>query len=114
MKDDRLYLIHILECIGRVEEYVKGGLDTFMESTLIQDAVMRNLQMVGESARSISEETKDRRPEVDWRGIIGFRNVIVHDYFGVRLVRVWEVVEHNLPTLKDQIEAILEEQESAP
>ena len=111
MKDDRLYVIHILECIGQVEEYVTGGLDTFMESTLIQDAVMRNLQMVGESARSISEETKARHPEVDWRGIIGFRNVIVHHYFGVRLVRVWEVVEHNLPTLKTQIEAILDEQD---
>ncbi len=72
-----------------------------MESTLIQDAVIRNLQVLGESARRLSEETKARRPEVDWRGIIGFRNVTVHDYLEITLTRVWEFVELQLPMLKD-------------
>ncbi len=101
MKDDRLYLLHILACIGRVQRYVMQGQHSFMESTLIQDAVIRNLQVLGESARRLSEETKARRPEVDWRGIIGFRNVMVHDYLEITLARVWEVVELQLPMLKN-------------
>ena len=72
-----------------------------MESTLIQDAVIRNLQVLGESARRLSEETKARRPVVDWRGIIGFRNVMVHEYLEITLARVWEVVELQLPMLKN-------------
>ena len=78
-----------------------------MESTLIQDAVIRNLQVLGESARRLSEDTKARRLEVEWRGIIGFRNVMVHDYLDITLDRVWEVVELQLPILKDHVEAIL-------
>ena len=78
-----------------------------MESTLIQDAVIRNLQVLGESARRLSEETKARRPEVDWRGIIGFRNVMVHDYLDITPARVWEVVELQFPILKNQVETML-------
>ena len=83
------------------------GQRSFMESTLIQDAVIRNLQVLGESARRLSEETKAFKPEVDWRGIIGFRNVMVHDYLEITLTRVWEVVELQLPILKDQVKAML-------
>lgn len=80
MKDDRLYLIHILECIARIEQYVSGGREPFIGSTLIQDAVLRNLQTLGQSAMRLSEAIRESRPEVDWRGIIGLRNVLVHDY----------------------------------
>ena len=114
MKDDRLYLLHILECISRVQRYVVQGQLSFMETTLIQDAVIRNLQVLGESARRLSEETKARGLAVDWRGIIGFRNVMVHDYLEITLARVWEVVELQLPILKDQIEAMLQNLEEAP
>ena len=109
MRDDRFYLLHIAECISRVEEYVASGQDFFMETALIQDAVLRNLQILGESAGRVSVETRARYPDVDWRGIIGFRNVIVHDYLGVTLTRVWEVVEHNLPILKNHVEAMLKD-----
>ena len=68
---------------------------------------MRNLQILGESARRISGETKARRPEVYWRGIIGFRNILVHDYLSITLVRVWEVIEGDLPILKNQVETLL-------
>ena len=114
MIDDRLYLLHILTCIGRVQQYVMQGQHSFMESTLIQDAVIRNLQVLGESARRLSEEAKARRPEVDWRGIIGFRNVMVHDYLDITLARVWDVVELQLSILKDQIEAMLQDLEKSP
>ena len=109
MRDDKAYLLHIAECLARVEEYVAGGRHSFMESTLVQDAVMRNLQILGESAGRLSEETKAGRPQVDWRGIVGLRNVLVHDYLGITLVRLWEVVEQDLPTLKRQIDVILQD-----
>ena len=85
-----------------------------MDSILIQDAVIRNLQIMGESARRLSVETRAGQPEVDWRGIIGLRNVIVHDYLGLSLVRVWEVVEQDLPALKGQVEAMLSESGNDP
>ena len=109
MNRDRLYLLHISECISRVEVYVAQGQASFVDSTLIQDAVIRNLQTLGESARNLSEQIRSSHPDVDWRGIMGFRNVVVHDYLGVNLVRVWEVVELHLPALKTQVEAMLSE-----
>lgn len=109
MKDDRLYLLHISECIARIEQYTQEGRQAFMASTLVQDAVIRNLQTLAESARRLSAELTARHPEVDWRGLHGFRNVLVHDYLGVDLVRVWQIVEQRLPELKHKIEAIRRE-----
>ena len=108
MKDDRLYLIHISECIERVEEYIAGGGKAgFMASTLIQDAVLRNLQTMAESTQRLSDVLKEAHPEVDWYRISGFRNVLVHDYLGVDLEMVWNIVERDLPDLKRTIEAML-------
>ncbi len=79
MKDDRLYLVHMSECMARVLEYVADGRETFNQSRLIQDGVMRNLQILAESSQRVSEILKTAHPEVDWRGISGFRNVLVHN-----------------------------------
>ena len=107
MKEDKLYLVHIAECIARIEEYSQGGSAAFMSSTLVQDAVLRNLQTIGQSVRNLSADIKAQHPEVDWRGIIGFRNVLVHDYLAVDIERTWDIVEHDLPDLKHKIKAIL-------
>ncbi len=107
MKDDKLYLIHMSECIARIEEYVREGKDAFMSSSLVQDAVIQNLQTMAESIKRISEDLKAQRPEVDWREISGFRNVLVHDNLNVDLLRVWLIVERNIPDLKKKIDAIL-------
>ena len=114
MTDDRIYLTHILQCVARIEEYVAGGQESFIDSTLIQDAVMRNFQTMGESARRISESTKTEHTEVNWRGIIGFRNLIVHDYLDISLDEVWEVIDNDLPVLKNQVEALLSDRGSPP
>ena len=111
MKDDKLYLIHIKECIERVETYVsEGGKEAFMDSTLIQDAVLRNLQTMAESTQRLSDTLKVAHPEVPWYQIAGFRNVLVHDYLDIDQERVWFVVERELPSLKRAIAAMLEEQ----
>ncbi len=100
MKDDILYLLHIRECIRRIEQYVKPGRKAFFESVLIQDAVLRNLQIMSESAQRLSLELKNEHSKTDWRGIQGFRNVLVHGYLGIDLARVWDIIEKDLPTLK--------------
>ena len=105
MKDDQLYLIHIRECIQRIEKYIgEGGRDAFMASDIIQDAVIRNLQTMAESATRVSDGLQEKHPEVDWLKIRGFRNVLVHDYLGVDLERVWNILENDLPKLKDAVE----------
>ena len=99
MKGDRLYLNHILECANRVKECVQDGRDKFLADHIIQDAVLRNLQIMTESTQRLSQELKDRNPEVDWRGLSGFRNILVHEYLGVDLEIVWELVEQKLLSL---------------
>ncbi|MEN6356629.1 MAG: DUF86 domain-containing protein [Armatimonadota bacterium] len=109
MKDDRLYLIHISECISRIEDYVSGGRDEFLGSPLIQDAVIRNLQTMAESTQRLSDRLKLRYTEIDWRRISGFRNVIVHDYLGIDIPYVWQIIEKELPSLKHTIKTMLDE-----
>jgi uncharacterized protein with HEPN domain len=107
VKDDRLYLIHIFECLSRIEEYTSEGKEAFMHETKTQDAVLRNLQILAESTQRISADLKAAHREIDWARIAGFRNVLVHEYLGINLVRVWEIVEHGLPELKKHVAAIL-------
>ncbi len=107
MKDDRFYLIPILECITRVQEYTLAGRQAFLSDGKTQDAVLRRLQILGESTPRIGESLKTAHAQIDWPRIAGFRNVLVHDYLGVKLELVWEVVEQHLPVLKSQVEQIL-------
>lgn len=107
MKDDRIYLKHILRCIARIEEYTAGGRDSFFSSHLIQDGVIRNLQTLAESSQRLSEGLKASQLSVDWKGLAGFRNVLVHDYLGVDLEHVYRAVEHDIPTLKAACETAL-------
>ena len=109
MKDDRLYLIHIKECIERIESYL-GDTDKqeFLNSTLLQDAVIRNLQILAESTQRLSDGAKESRQDIDWYKIAGFRNILVHDYLGLDLDTVWNIVINEIPMLKKTIEEMLE------
>ena len=109
MKDDKLYLIHIRECIQRIEEYLEcGGKEAFMVSNMVQDAIICNLQLLSESTMRISDEIQANHPEVEWwYKIRGFRNVLVHDYLGVDLERVWNIIDNDLPKLKSAIEKMI-------
>ena len=107
MKDDRVYLKHILRCIARIEEYTAGGRESFFASHLIQDGVLRNLQTLAESSQHLSEAVKASQPSVDWKGLAGFRNVLVHDYLGIDLEHVYRAVDQDVPKLKIACEAAL-------
>jgi uncharacterized protein with HEPN domain len=107
VSDDGLYLIHILERIDRIEQYTASGCESFRQETMIQDAVLPDLHTLSESTQRVSNAVKDAHPEVDWRGIARFRNVVVHEYLGVDLSRIWDIVQNDLPDLKRAIALIL-------
>ena len=107
MKDDSVYLRHILECIRRIEEDTNGGYEQFINSHTLQDAVIRNLQIMAESTQRLSDNLKDSNSEIEWFRIAAFRNVLVHDYLGIDIEKIWEITQRDVPGLKDAIRAIL-------
>lgn len=108
MKDDRFYLIHVAECLERINSYVVDGREVFIQSTLIQDAVLRNLQVMVESVKRLSEQLRDTHQDVDWRGMIGLRNILVHDYLSVDRNTVWQIIEKDLPDFQTRVQSILD------
>lgn len=108
MKDDGLYLHHILEAIDRIQSYTSTGVDRFRGDLMTQDAVVRNLQIIGEASKKVSPETRAASPELPWRDMAGMRDRIVHDYFGVSLEIVWDVVENHLPPLREIVQRLLQ------
>ena len=106
MKDSRLYLIHIRDCINRVETYTAEGKAAFMADAKTQDAVIRNLEVMCESTRQLPDDWKAAHPEIDWQQVSDFRNFLAHQYLDVDLEIVWNVVENYLPDLKAAVEAM--------
>ena len=106
MTRDRVYLLHIKEAIRKIERFTAAGRAEFFSSELVQDAVLRNLHTLSESTQRLSQELRDLHPEIDWRGISRFRNVVVHDYLGLDLEEVWSIVEKDLPKLRLQIQRL--------
>jgi uncharacterized protein with HEPN domain len=100
---DRVLLEHMSDCLGRILEYTNGERARFEASRLVQDAVIRNLQTLAESSQRLSSEIKGTQPQIPWRELSGFRNVIVHGYLGVDLGAVWLVVEQDLPALSEAL-----------
>ncbi len=112
MKDDKLYLIHVSESIEKIDSYITGlDFASFMEKAIVQDAVLRNLQVLAESTQQFSDEFKSRHPEIEWYKIAGLRNILVHDYLGIDLETVWAAVTSKLPELKAVVQKALGDSE---
>ena len=109
MRDDRERLLDILEAIERIEKYAARGREAFEKDDLIQTWVLHHLQIVGEATRALSSEFKQLHPEAPWAQIAGMRNILVHHYFGIDSSAVWNAVEQNIPSLKQQIQTMLKE-----
>ena len=107
MKSQRAYVQHVIECVGRIAEDSAPGRDVVFASRTLQDAIVRNLQVLCESTQRIDESHKMRHPEIDWTSIAGMRNVLVHDYFDVDFGTVWDVVVRDIPPLDKAMRAIL-------
>lgn len=109
MRDDRERLRDILEAVERIERYAAKGRDAFERDELIQVWIVHHLQLVGEAARALSEDFRAAHPEIPWSQIVGMRNILVHNYFGIDTEIVWAAVERDLPALKAQIVSALGE-----
>nr|AIF02133.1 hypothetical protein, containing DUF86 domain [uncultured marine group II/III euryarchaeote KM3_153_G11] len=107
MKDDIPYHLHIRECIARIQRFTEEGKRAVFADTMIQDAVIRNLQVLAESTQRIAESTKMSHPEVPWHEIAGFRNVVAHGSLGIDLKQIWLIMEQNLEELQGQVETKL-------
>ena len=99
-RDYRLYLEDILEAIRKIKEYTdKTDFSTFSKDTKTQDAVVRNLEIIGEASGRIPEKIRQLAPGIEWRKIVGIRNILAHEYFGISLPIVWDVVQNKLDEL---------------
>jgi uncharacterized protein with HEPN domain len=107
---DQLYLQHVLDAIGKIERYVQVGYDEFMAESHWQDAVIRQLEILGEAVKRISPESLGLRPDVPWRRIAGMRDVLIHDYMGVDLAAVWQVTQREIGPLREAVEELLDKQ----
>lgn len=101
MRDDRVYLLHILEAIRRIETHVAIGRPEFMRSNLLQDAVLRNLQTMAEATTRLSPAVTLTEPGIDWRALAGFRNILVHNYLGIDLEQIWLITQREVPDLRE-------------
>ena len=106
-KDPRIYLAQILERIVRIEGFALSGKKSFLADPMIQDAVIRNLEVIGEASRRVGAEYQAAHPEIPWREMAGLRNILIHDYESVNLEKIWQVVEKELPSVKGALEKIL-------
>jgi uncharacterized protein with HEPN domain len=106
-KDPRVYLAHILECADRIERYLSQDREAFLRDTMVQDAVIRNFEVIGEAAKRIPEQFRVVHADIPWRLMAGFRDVLIHDYEGIDLERVWRIAPEDLPAVKTAIARIL-------
>ena len=107
-KDNRIFLHHILECIDKIEEFTNRiSEDEFMKSVQIQDAVIRRLEIIGEATKNLSADFRKKHSNIPWEQMARMRDKLIHGYFGVDLMTVWEVVEEDLPELKKKINKLL-------
>lgn len=106
--DDKQRLEHVIEAISRIKKFTEGlSLEEFKENEMAQFAVIKNFEIIGEAVYHISDELKDKYPEIEWRKIAGFRHVLVHDYYKVNLSIVWNAKEERIDELKKQVNKIL-------
>jgi uncharacterized protein with HEPN domain len=109
-RDESLYIDDIQAACEKVVRFTKGmTYKEFVHDDLHFDAVLRNLQIIGEAVKKISEETRQTHPEVKWRKIAGFRDIVAHEYFGVNEETVWDIVENEIPALFEIAKSMLEE-----
>jgi uncharacterized protein with HEPN domain len=107
-KDYKIYLEDIVECIGKVHNYTAGYiLIDFCNDAKTIDAVIRNLEIIGEAARRLPENIRIKYPDVEWHKIISLRNVLIHEYPGIDLETIWDIIENKLSLLEKQVKGIL-------
>ncbi|MBL7156308.1 MAG: DUF86 domain-containing protein [Candidatus Pacebacteria bacterium] len=107
-KNPKIFLKHILESIIEIEKNINNlSKNEFLDSTMIQDAVVRRLEIIGEAVKNLPNSIKNKYLEIPWKKIAGMRDILIHQYFGVDVVLIWKIINQDLPKLKKQITTLL-------
>jgi len=103
-KDETVYIKHILDAIARIERYLAGiSYDRFNEDTLIQDGVIRQLEIIGEASKRLSDDSKASFEDIPWKDIAGMRDKLIHDYLGTDIKAMWDTAKDDIPSLKSNL-----------
>ena len=110
MRNYKLYLEDILKAIKNINKYTKGlAFGNFKKNNLVVDGVVRNLEIIGEAAKNIPTDMKIKSSNIEWKKVAGLRNVLIHEYFGVDIEILWDIIKNKLPELKKNISHLLKE-----
>ncbi len=107
MRTDRLRLLDAIEQVALISSFSAPGKEAFFNDVMIQSAVLHRLALLGEACRGVSIELREAHPEIPWSQIIGFRNVVIHEYFGIDLELVWAIVAEHIATLGAQLNSVV-------
>lgn len=109
-RDYKVYLEDILEAIGKISRYTAGvSQEVFSRDEKTLDAVVRNLEIIGEAIKKVPGKIRSKYPEVEWKRIAGLRDILIHEYFGIDMDIIWDIVQNKLPELEKQVKQILSE-----
>jgi uncharacterized protein with HEPN domain len=107
--DQSAFLNHILDAIMKIEKYIQGiEEETFKKNDLVQDGVIRQIEIIGEAVKRLSDDITNQSPQVPWQDIAGMRDKLIHDYFGVDIDTVWLTVQKDIPEFKKEIIGIIQ------
>ncbi|MDK2978729.1 MAG: hypothetical protein PWP52_1443 [Bacteroidales bacterium] len=107
MKEDLVYIEHIMDCIRKIKDYSYHlDRDDFLKNELVQDAIIRNIEIIGEATKNVSAGFKQSYPDIPWKEMAGMRDKLVHDYLGVDVEVVWATIHQDIPFLEQQIQKI--------
>jgi uncharacterized protein with HEPN domain len=107
-RDYKIFLQDILEAIKKIEKYTGDmGFDDFVKQEIVVDAVVRNLEIIGEAAKNTPTSVRTKHKDIEWKKIAGLRDILIHEYFGVDLYILWDIVSRKMPDLKKKIASIL-------